>query len=408
VPLRLLHTSDWHLGKKLYKLERLPEQEYFLTWLSNTLEQEKIDVLLISGDIFDVPSPPAKAYKLYHDFLFQCAKLGVQVHIITGNHDGAKFIEAPKKQLAGHSIYLHTDISSFEDNSIHITKNGESLNLFALPYFRLNELASFTKKKSGDVPDLLDALQNLLDTFLLSPKNNHPSILMGHHLFGSFQLAGSEMGLAMSGIDTLPLGLFRDKIDYLALGHIHNYQLLKRESPKALYPGSPIPFRFGEKNEKRVEIIEVENNVLTSTPMSIPCFRYLYQLKLTGDTWPTQIEQFVSKSKAEWEHGKFFPLIEVLLKLESPKSGIIDLIREKLAQYELDFINIHCDFGQVGTLEELRPTEESIWNLSPLEMFQTFYLHQFPNEKVLPDELKEEFNELVSTLSPLEDQEGQS
>jgi exonuclease SbcD len=400
--IRILHTSDWHLGKKLFKQERLAEQELFLKWTLTQIQAEQIDLLIISGDVFDIPAPPAKAYRLYHDFLHECSKSGVIVHIISGNHDGANFLDAPTQNLRGKSIFLHTSIDDVDSNVVTFEKGTESIGLMALPYFRLNELANLTEQRVDQVPDVLSALENLLKQYD-ERKKCQLNLLMAHHLFGSFQLAGSEMGLALSGIETLPLRLFKDQFDYLALGHIHNYQLLKKENPKAVYPGSPLPFRFGEKNQKFVEIVTIENNQLQSEKKEIPCFRELIQIDLHANSWQAELQSSIDQINPELP---LKPLIEIVLHLDTPQSGLIDAIREELGQHELEFINLQCNYSSISKQSESQVElsgAKSIWNLSPDEMFKQFYLEQYPNKDSVPEGLLTEFKNLMNQEA-MEDQ----
>ena len=102
---KVLHTSDWHLGKKLYRLSRIEEQKLFLNWLSDLIITENIDALFIAGDIFDTPNPPSNALKIYFQFLKNVTDNShCHIYIIAGNHDSGRFLEAPSGLLEDHRV----------------------------------------------------------------------------------------------------------------------------------------------------------------------------------------------------------------------------------------------------------------------------------------------------------------
>ncbi|WP_372656201.1 exonuclease SbcCD subunit D, partial [Halobacteriovorax sp.] len=144
--MKILHTSDWHLGKKLYKVSRIKEQELFLDWLSKYIIHENIDILLISGDIFDVPTPPNEALKLYFNFLKTLSeKKQIPIFIIGGNHDSSNFLEAPAPFLELNNIHVVGNLNELaKDNYSPYVHNieikGEEVSICLLPYFRTHEL----------------------------------------------------------------------------------------------------------------------------------------------------------------------------------------------------------------------------------------------------------------------------
>ena len=130
---KLIHTSDWHLGKKLFGKSRLPEQKQFLEWLIKTALEQEVHYFVIAGDIFDTPKPSDEALKLYFSFLNDCSLNKIEVFIISGNHDSGHFLEAPKEFLNFQNIFVNGKLSNSPKDHYF---ERESFCLVNLPFFR--------------------------------------------------------------------------------------------------------------------------------------------------------------------------------------------------------------------------------------------------------------------------------
>src|SRR5690606_7974845 len=140
--MRILHTSDWNLGKRLMKLDRSEEHRLFLNWLLSTLIEQKIDVLLLAGDIFDTPTPHHQSLEQFYDFLHRVStETKTDTYIIAGNHDSGMLLEAPASLLRHHRVKVWGKLSPDPtQHQVRIEKNGELLDLCAIPFFRSYEL----------------------------------------------------------------------------------------------------------------------------------------------------------------------------------------------------------------------------------------------------------------------------
>jgi len=140
--MRILHTSDWHLGKRLFKLDRTEEHEAFLDWLVSTIIDRRIDVLLIAGDIFDTPSPPHQSLELFYRFLHRLSsETKASTYIIAGNHDSGVLLEAPALLLKEHRVKVWGKLSpKAQEHWEMISTENETIELCALPFFRSFEL----------------------------------------------------------------------------------------------------------------------------------------------------------------------------------------------------------------------------------------------------------------------------
>lgn len=374
--MRILHTSDWHLGKRLFKLDRTEEHEAFLSWLIGTIIERKIDVLLIAGDIFDTPSPPHQSLEMFYRFLHRLStETKADTYIIAGNHDSGVLLEAPALLLKQHHVRVWGKLSQNpKDHWTRIEKGSESLELCALPFFRSFELLP---QGEGDI-------QEALKTYL-EYQSEYPKILMLHHLAGEFKAAGSEQVISLSGLESIPSVLF-EGFQYVALGHIHKPQ---KAGPVAYYSGSPIPMRFSETNSKFVMELEVKEKKITSIErLPIPVARKLISLKVDETNWKEEIQ------KAEFD-SPLKCMVDIQINLDAPKIGLVDEIKNALETKGAELLSFQPHYGESKT-DEIR--HERIFELSHVDLFKEFYAAKYPEAPELPEELKKDFTELLERV----------
>ena len=379
--MRILHTSDWHLGKRLFKLDRSVEHARFLEWLIHTLIEKQIDILLIAGDIFDTPTPPHQSLEMFYEFLHRVStETKTQTLIIAGNHDSGLLLEAPAKILAPHRVKVWGKLSQNpEDHWIRMEIKGESLDICALPFFRSYELLP-----NGEG----DAL-SVLKTYLTKTKSV-PQLLMLHHLAGIFEAAGSEQVITLSGVDSIPTELL-EQFDYVALGHIHKPQKIAKN---AYYCGSPIAMRFNETMAKSVLYLELEKQEFKITKIDIPLARALHIIKADESNWREKVSKLT-------ELTELTPMLEVQLTLVQPVMGLIDEIKETIAKKNMELLSYLPNYSG---LEKKERRHERLFELSPLEVFQEFYKFKYPDSPEVPSDLKNDFKELIQKVTHASDQ----
>lgn len=394
--LKLLHTSDWHLGKKLFKKERHPEHQQFLDWLLSTIQEHAIDVLLIAGDIFDSPNPPNTALKMYYDFLADVAKCECQVYLISGNHDSAGLLESTQAILQDKSINVSTKLH--DDYSKHCFQilnkdKTESIRLKTLPYFRSHEILQWTSKNFDlsqlSIDDRVQAITATLKGFLdFWPESleDGRSILMSHHLFGSFLEAGSEQSLSLSGLDSIPVSLLKN-FDYIALGHIHKTQYICK-SPPVIYPGSPIPMRFSESNDKSISIISINSNELTHELIKIPVFIPLIQVKCSVDDIKTKLQELKELQKSDC-------YLELIVNMDAPQAGTMDNVRTLLDGSCIQLLSFIPQYEQ--QLQENTISSSEVHNYGMEELFEKYFQQKFP-EVSIPANLRDDFKTLLGDI----------
>lgn len=379
--MRILHTSDWHLGKRLFKLDRSPEHALFLDWLIQTIIQKDIDLLLIAGDIFDTPTPPHQSLEMFYNFLHRLSvETKTQTLIIAGNHDSGLLLEAPSKILAPHRVKVWGKLSDkVEDHWVTLEIKGEKLEICALPFFRSYELLP-----TGE-GDALTALKKYLTRVKTAPQ-----LLMLHHLAGIYEAAGSEQVITLSGVDSIPSEIL-ESFDYVALGHIHKPQKIGKT---AYYSGSPIPMRFSETNPKSVMELELKDGKFKIDKLEIPLSRSLHIVRASESNWEEMLKKLEKKTELT-------PMVEVQLNLAQPVVGLIDQMKEAIAKMDMELLSYLPNYsGQ----EKREARHEKLFELSPLEVFGEFYKHKYPNAPELPEELKEDFKELIQKVNHASDQ----
>ncbi|MFL5783843.1 MAG: exonuclease SbcCD subunit D [Bacteriovoracaceae bacterium] len=366
--MKILHTSDWHLGKRLMKLDRSEEHTAFLNWLVDALKSEKIDLLLIAGDIFDVPNPPHQSLELFYHFLHRVSvETKTETLIIAGNHDSGILLDAPKELLRTHRVKVWGKLS--QNPADHWITLHDKLDVCAIPFFR-----SFELMPEGE-GDAIEALKKYFQR-----EKTKPTLLLFHHLAGIYEAAGSEQVVSLSGVDSLPLDLLKD-FDYVALGHIHKPQKI---SEKAYYSGSPIPLRFSETAEKSVLILELKEKNFDIRKLSVPVLRPMHLVKATLENWK-------EKLNALPESEGLTPVVEIQLTLKSPQVGISDEIREVLTKKGMELLSF-IPFYEAA--DEKPKRKENLFELSPTDLFSDYFSFRFPNE-TLSEEVKEDFKALL-------------
>lgn len=389
--MRILHTSDWHLGKRLFKAERLPEQELFLDWLIDYIHNNRIDVLIVAGDVFDVPTPPNNAQKLFYDFIFKLSQIeDLKTIIIGGNHDSTSLLQIPKSFFESSNCFIRSGLCDENERDIVIKKDGVSIGFKCLPYFRNFELLNKLRTSTDDSVD--NELKEFFNEYFSSWKSSEKlskKLLIAHHVFGNYEMSGSEHAIHLSGIDHFPLSWTKEHFDYLALGHIHKKMTLS-DDPPTIYPGAPIPMRFSESNKKYISIIETDGDNLNYELIQIPVFRNIVQLKLTLEDYKEELASLIQDS----ESNELKTFLEIHMELDTPQTGLADTIRSILEKSNVELLS----YFPVNKIERQQKTKsDNITNLTIDDLFSKYFHQKFPGEEP-PKELINSFTELLEDI----------
>lgn len=292
--MKLLHTSDWHIGRALHNRKRYDEFELFLNWLVEIIEQENIDVLLVAGDVFDNTTPSNRAQELYYRFLCRVASADNRhVIVVAGNHDSPSFLEAPKELLKFLNVHVVGSASENPSNEVVVISGQEGdarLIVCAIPYLRDRDIRTAEAGESVEDKErkIIEGIRNhyRLVCDAAERKRNElgkqvPIVAMGH-LFAAGGRTTDDDGVRELYIGTLAqvkADVFPECIDYLALGHLHVPQTVGG-SEFIRYCGSPLPMSFGENGQQKgVAIVEFIENDPAVRLIPVPCFQELQTIR---------------------------------------------------------------------------------------------------------------------------------
>ncbi|MET1054081.1 MAG: exonuclease SbcCD subunit D C-terminal domain-containing protein [Pedobacter sp.] len=288
--MRILHTADWHLGKRLESNERTDEHQAFLNWLIQTLQTEHVDVLIVAGDIFDTGSPSNSAFEQYYGFLRQvkntCCR---EVVIIGGNHDSISTLNAPQSLLKYFNVHIIGGVPEvFTDQIIEIKDAEGRLELVvcAVPFLRDRDIRLSIAGETMDEREarlkqgISDHYHNFLIHIADYKLNQIPVIATGHLFAAGAATSDSEKEIHVGNLGQIGGDQFPSAFDYVALGHIHRPQLINKMN-HIRYSGSPIPLSFSETGDKKqVIVLEFDQGQMSSlNEIEVPCYRRLIRIK---------------------------------------------------------------------------------------------------------------------------------
>nr|WP_243734652.1 exonuclease SbcCD subunit D C-terminal domain-containing protein [Photobacterium lutimaris] len=338
--MKILHTSDWHLGHQLHGYNRDFEHQAFLDWLAQTLEQEQVDALLVAGDIFDTANPPASAWRMLYRFLARMAKSmpALNVVMIGGNHDSPSKLDAPHELLKAFDLHIVGGVHRLPDGELDTermlvpltNKAGEQAAwVLAVPFLRSADLR--TEELDEDDDRLIKGVETLYgevsDAARRLQQPDQALIGMGHAYMASGKLSEmSERRVLGGNQHALPATIFADDIHYVALGHLHLAQMVTKQD-HIRYSGSPLPLSMSERRYKhQVVLVDFDGQQVTSIePLLIP--RVVDMLKVPAK--PASLDVVLAELEAlevedvPLEQQSF---LEVHVLLDKPQA----LLREKV------------------------------------------------------------------------------
>jgi len=267
--MRLLHTSDWHLGQTLHNFDRTYEHQRFLDWLLDTIVAEQADALLIAGDVFDTANPSAAAQRQLYHFLQQARARAprLDIVVIAGNHDSPGRLEAPGPLLAAHGTRVVGHVVRSADGAIDLERlvvpltgkdGGVAAWCVAVPFLRPGDVPRVQieapAEPAENQPDAFDAYlagirllyRQAYELARARATDGQAIVAMGHcHMVGGDASPESERRILIGGTEALPASMFDPSIAYAALGHLHLAQRVGKHE-HLRYSGSPLPLSFAE------------------------------------------------------------------------------------------------------------------------------------------------------------------
>jgi DNA repair protein SbcD/Mre11 len=368
--MRVLHTSDWHLGQRLVNLERTEEHQHFLDWLLQTIESEKIEVLLMAGDVFDTGAPSNAALKQYYNFLTKvCATCCRHIIITGGNHDSVSTLNAPKELLDCFNIkVIGGATAELLDELIELRNENGQLELVvcAVPFLRDRDVRlsvpgeSYEEREQRIKQGIADHYAAFVPHVQPYKAQGIPVVAMGHLFAAGGSASDSEKEIHVGNLGQIGADQFPKAFDYVALGHLHRPQQVNK-THHIRYSGSPIPLSFSEVADKKVVyVLDFEDGKLTDLKeIAIPVCRKLVRFKGSLEAVKLKIVAYDNSSYtlpawAELQVELEAPIpdlnqqLEEILKLKSDelqllihRPPIIQSARQTLAQQVLEELDLH-------------------------------------------------------------------
>ncbi|MFF2927535.1 exonuclease SbcCD subunit D [Streptomyces celluloflavus] len=244
--MRILHTSDWHLGRSFHRVSLLTAQRAFLDHLVETVRTREIDAVLVSGDVYDRAVPPLAAVELFDDALHRLAGLGVPTVMISGNHDSARRLGVGSGLMRRAGIHLRTDPADCGTPVLLADGHGP-VALYGLPYLEPAMVRDELGAGRATHAEVLGAAMDRVRADLAGRPAGTRSVVLAHAFVTGGTVSDSERDISVGGVAAVPAAVF-DGVDYAALGHLHGCQTL---SDRVRYSGSPLAYSFSEAGHRK-------------------------------------------------------------------------------------------------------------------------------------------------------------
>lgn len=399
--MRLLHTSDWHLGATLCGRRRYDEGEAFLNWLTEAMAREQVETLVIAGDIFDSGTPSNRALELYYRFLGRASQSGCRHIIITaGNHDSPTLLAAPKELLSALDIHVIGSIPDDLKEEVFVLdgpSGDPALILCAVPFLRDRDIRlaeageSIDEKKTRLLTGIRDHYREVC--FLAEAHRDRlgrkiPIVATGH-LFaagGSVLRDDGVRELSIGNLVQVGCETFPPCIDYLALGHLHQPQMVGGVNTRR-YSGSPFVMGFGESGKERVvQIVDITPDCEVIThQLQVPEIRNYQQISGDLDQILSQLGDLKLLGRPVW--------VEVQLTDPRVITGAREAIHGLVDNSPVQVLKVKSPGTITGSLMS-EQDQEMLEELSPLEVFSRCLVSgQEPEENW--DDLKSAYQEIL-------------
>ncbi|MDD5888996.1 MAG: exonuclease SbcCD subunit D [Ruminococcus sp.] len=369
--MKIMHLSDLHIGKKVNEYSMLQDQIYILKEILRIIDNEKVETVIIAGDVYDRSLPPNEALELFDEFLYQLSSRNVNVFVISGNHDSPERISYGGRMMTENKIFLSP---VYDGNVKPISLNDDygEVNFYLLPFIRPADIRRYFPDEN--IENYTDAVKVAIDN--MNVDFSERNILVTHQFVTGAELSESE-DIIVGGTDNVSGEVF-DGFDYVALGHIHREQTVGKDNIR--YCGTPLKYSFSEaKHIKSVTILDfkdkenIEYSKIPLTPLrDMREIRGTYdELTLKSNYENTNVDDYLHITLTDEEDipdaiGKLRSIYPNIMKLDYDNlrtrgSGIVDAIEniESKSPFEL-FADL---FKQQNNQDMSEEQEEIMRNL---------------------------------------------
>ena len=373
--MRLLHLSDFHLGKRVNEFSMVEDQRYILRKVLEIIDEEKPDGVMIAGDIYDKSVPNEEAVKLLGGFLSNLAKRELQVYIISGNHDSAVKLAFASDLIDRSGIHF-SPVYEGKVEPFSLEENGNKINIYMLPFVRPITVKTVFPEETDNIKNYSDACRVAIDH--MDVDETKCNILIAHQFVTGASRSDSEE--MIGGLDNVDVSVF-DAFDYVALGHIHGPQRVGRDTVR--YSGTPLKYSFSEANHhKSVTILDIEGKTIAIR--TAPLIPKHDMREISGTFEELTKESFYQDQKTD-------DYLHVTL---TDEEDIVDGM-QKLRTIYPNLMRLDYDNRRTRENQEIAGTERTTQK-SEMEYFEEFF--ELQNNQPMNEEQRKFSEELIRKL----------
>ena len=407
--MRLLHTSDWHLGQHFMGKSRQPEHQALINWLLSTCAEQQVDAVIIAGDVFDTGAPPSYARELYNQLVLRLHEAGVGLLVLGGNHDSPAVLGESQALLAclGTQVVPAADQPAAQVQLLKQRNGQAGCIVCAIPFIRPRDLLTSSAGQSGEEKQaaLLNAIAahygeryaeaQALQARLAAECGPLPIIATGHLTTVGASASESVREIYVGALEAFPTTAF-PPVSYLALGHIHRPQKIGGHE-HLRYSGSPLPLSFDEASQqKEMLLVELSEGSCQVTPLPVPRFQALVTCECTLAELPARIGS--AAAQGSYEQPAW---LEITIAADDYLPDLPARVQAVCEGLPVEVLRIRKARGQ-RTASLQTETHETLDELSPEEVFSRRL-----GQEELSDELRSALTQRYqSILSRLNDSEA--
>lgn len=370
-----MHLSDLHLGKRVNEFSMIEDQKYILDQILSLLDREAADAVLMAGDIYDKPVPPAEAVQLFDRFLTELADREIPIFAVSGNHDSAERLSFGSRIMSGQNVF----ISPVYDGStarFTLTDDWGEVCVHLLPFIRPSAVRRAFEKE--EIHTYQEAVQTAVEQ--IRPDTEVRNLLVAHQFVTGASRCESEE-ITVGGIDNVDAAVF-DSFDYVALGHIHSPQHIGRKEVR--YCGTPLKYSFSEADqEKSVTVAELREKGNVSVTV--------YPLRPLRDMRKIRGTYLEVTARSFYQNMNTEDYLHITL---TDEDDIPDAM-QKLRVIYPNVMRLEYDNRRTREEQDIKITEETVQK-SDLELFEEFY--ELQNNQPMTDEQRAFVNEQFRKL----------
>lgn len=377
--MKFAHIADLHIGKRVHDFSMLEDQRYILDQMLGIFEEQRVDGILIAGDVYDKVVPSAEAVQLFDEFITRLAKLKMPVYMISGNHDSAERLSFGAKLFESSDIYI-SQVYDGNVKKIGLEDEYGLVNIYLLPFLKPATVRHVLQR--DDIESYEDGVMAALQECEVDASQRN--ILVAHQFVTGADRCDSEE-TSVGGLDNVSAEVF-DKFDYVALGHIHRPQKMGRETLR--YSGTPLKYSFSEVDHKKsvtiVELLEKGNVQINTVPL-VP----MRDMRKVRGTYMevTAKESYTVENKMDY--------LQITLTDEEDVPGAL----QKLRTIYPNLMRLEYDNKRTRENREVQAVEAQEQK-SELELFGEFY--ELLNNEPMKEEQTEFMERLIQNLKEVQ------